>query len=89
MRTTSLDEVALVRAEFARLLQLHRYVGRVRVLLLGMLGRLPFGGQAWIYMNWLRGIQKLGHEVWYVEDEMTWPYDPLIDSARPRTARTR
>jgi hypothetical protein len=54
--------------------------GRVRVLLLGMLGRLPFGGQAWIYMNWLRGIQKLGHEVWYVEDEMTWPYDPLLDS---------
>jgi hypothetical protein len=68
------------RAYFARLLQLHRYVGLVRVVLLGMLGRLPFGGQAWIYMNWLRGIQKLGHEVWYVEDEMSWPYDPLQDT---------
>jgi hypothetical protein len=51
--------------------------GRLRVILLGMLGRLPFGGQAWIYLNWLRGIQKLGHDVWYVEDEMKWPYDPV------------
>ena len=41
-----------------------------------MMGRCPFGGQTWLYLNWLRGLQKLGHEVWYVEDDTVWPYHP-------------
>ena len=32
---------------------------------------------AWLYLNWLRGLQKLGHEVWYVEDDIVWFYDPV------------
>jgi pyridoxine kinase len=31
-----------------------------------MMGRCPFGGQTWLYLNWLRGLQRLGHEVWPV-----------------------
>ena len=42
-----------------------------------MFGRLPFGGQTWLYLNWLRAFQRLGHEVWYVEDDTVWPYDPV------------
>ena len=54
---------------------------RRRVLvILGMMGRCPFGGQTWLYLNWLRGFQRLGHEVWYVEDSATWPYDPRTDA---------
>ena len=49
---------------------------RLRLVVLGMMGRCPFGGQIWLYLNWLRGFQQLGHEVWYVEDDSTWPYDP-------------
>ena len=49
----------------------------MRVVVLGMLGRFPFGGHAWVYMNWLRGFQRLGHDVWYVEDDSVWPYDPV------------
>src|SRR5437762_7044929 len=49
---------------------------RRRLILLGMMGRCPFGGQTWLYLNWLRGFQRLGHDVWYVEDDSVWPYDP-------------
>jgi hypothetical protein len=48
----------------------------LRLIVLGMMGRCPFGGQTWLYLNWLRGLSKLGHEVWYVEDDSVWPYDP-------------
>jgi hypothetical protein len=49
---------------------------RLRIVVLGMMGRLPFGGHSWVFVNWLRGFQRLGHDVWYVEDDSTWPYDP-------------
>ena len=41
-----------------------------------MMGRCPYGGQTWLYLNWLRGLSSLGHDVWYVEDDSVWPYDP-------------
>lgn len=45
-----------------------------------MMGRCPYGGQTWLYLNWLRGFARLGHEVWYVEDDTVWPYDPVLDT---------
>ena len=53
----------------------------LRLVVLGMMGRCPFGGQTWLYLNWLRGLQRLGHEVWYVEDDESWPYDPVACTA--------
>jgi hypothetical protein len=53
---------------------------RRKLIVLGMMGRCPFGGQTWLYLNWLRGLQRLGHDVWYVEDDATWPYDPRADA---------
>jgi hypothetical protein len=50
---------------------------KLRLVVLGMMGRSPFGGQSWLYLNWLRGLLRLGHEVWYVEDDTVWPYDPV------------
>jgi hypothetical protein len=41
-----------------------------------MMGRCPFGGQTWLYLNWLRAFHCLGHQVWYVEDDTVWPYHP-------------
>jgi len=49
---------------------------KLRLVVLGMMGRCPFGGQTWLYLNWLRGLSRLGHDVWYVEDDTVWPYDP-------------
>jgi hypothetical protein len=45
-----------------------------------MMGRLPFGGQTWLYLGWLRGLSALGHDVYYVEDDKVWPYDPEANS---------
>jgi hypothetical protein len=50
------------------------------LVVLGMMGRCPFGGQTWLYLNWLRGLASQGHDVWYVEDDATWPYDPRANA---------
>jgi hypothetical protein len=49
---------------------------KLRLVILGMMGRIPFGGQTWLYLNWIRAFSRLGHEVYYVEDDTVWPYDP-------------
>jgi hypothetical protein len=51
-------------------------VPRLRIVMLGTMGRVPFGGHVWVHLNWLRGLHLLGHEVWYVEDDASWPFDP-------------
>jgi hypothetical protein len=55
-------------------------VRRLRLVVLGDIGGRPYGGQTWMILNWLRGLQALGHEVWYVEDHLWWPYDPEQDT---------
>jgi hypothetical protein len=52
----------------------------LKLVVLGMMGRVPFGGQTWLYLNWLRGLSGLGHDVYYVEDDTVWPYDPEVNS---------
>jgi hypothetical protein len=52
----------------------------LRLVVLGMMGRCPFAGQTWLYLNWLRGLHSLGYDVWYVEDDTVWPYDPVQDT---------
>lgn len=52
----------------------------LRLVLMGMMGQSPFGGQAWMHLNWMRGFQRLGHDVWYIEDSTAWPYDPVQDT---------
>ena len=49
---------------------------RLRLVIVGMMGRCPFGGQTWLYLNWLQAFSRLGHDVYYVEDDTVWPYDP-------------
>jgi hypothetical protein len=51
-------------------------LSKLRLVVMGMMGRCPYGGQTWLYLNWLRGLAANGHEVWYVEDDTLWPYDP-------------
>ena len=55
-------------------------MGKLRLVVMGMMGRCPYGGQTWLYLNWLRGLAANGHEVWYVEDDSVWPYDPEQDT---------
>jgi hypothetical protein len=53
---------------------------KLRLVVLSMMGRCPFGGQTLLSLNWLRGLAALGHEVWYVEDDSVWPYHPEKNS---------
>jgi hypothetical protein len=51
----------------------------VHLVVLGMMGAYPFGGQTWLYLNWLSALRRLGHDVWYVEDNGFWQYDPRVN----------
>ncbi|MDQ3929823.1 MAG: hypothetical protein M3328_11860, partial [Chloroflexota bacterium] len=49
---------------------------KLRLVVLGMMGRTPFAGVAWQVLHYLEGFRRLGHDVYYVEDTGDWPYDP-------------
>ncbi len=62
--------------------------GALRIVVTGGLGAMPFAGVAWQVMHYLEGFRRLGHEVHYLEDSGSWPYDPEQDtvSEDPRPA---
>jgi hypothetical protein len=49
---------------------------KLRIIVLGIMGRTPVAGVAWQALHYIEGIRRLGHEVYYVEDTQTWPYNP-------------
>lgn len=51
---------------------------RLTIIVLGYLIRGPMGGMVWSNLQYLRGLKKLGHEVYFVEDSDEYPscYDP-------------
>jgi len=53
---------------------------RLRIVLAGGLGALPFAGVGWQVLHHLEGLRRLGHRVLYLEDTGRWPYDPDADS---------
>ena len=53
---------------------------RGRIILLHFVGQMPLAGIAWQAVNYLRGLEKLGYDAWYVEDHGANPYDPRISS---------
>jgi len=46
----------------------------VIIILCGSIGQSVTGGQAWANMQYLLGFQKLGHDVYYLEDCGDWSY---------------
>jgi len=51
----------------------------MRVLVLGYLVRGPLGGIAWHYLQYVLGLHRLGHDVYFFEDSDDYPscYDPV------------
>jgi hypothetical protein len=49
----------------------------VIVVFAGCIGRFPVGGHAWVDMQYLLGLQDLGHDVYYLEDggAGSWVYN--------------
>src|ERR1700746_1906728 len=50
------------------------------IIVLHFAGQMPLAGIAWQAMHYLLGLERLGFEVWYVEDGGANPYDPRQDS---------
>lgn len=48
----------------------------MRLIVLGMMGRMPIAGVVWQVLHYLEGFRRLGFEVFYVEDTGAWPYNP-------------
>jgi hypothetical protein len=58
----------------------------LRIVVTGMVGIFPVGGVAWDYLQYVIGLARLGHDVFYHEDTWSWPYHPL---ERTRTSDAR
>jgi hypothetical protein len=59
-------------------------VSKLRIVVLGYLVRGPIGGMAWHHLQYVLGLQSLGHDVYFAEDSDDYPscYDPsrgLVD----------
>jgi glycosyltransferase involved in cell wall biosynthesis len=57
-----------------------RIAKRLKIVMLGMMGSAPYAGQTWLHLNWLRALSGLGHDVYYLEDDTVWPYDPRAEA---------
>ena len=48
-------------------------------VLAGIIGRFPVGGVTWCALHYIAGLQRLGWDVFYVEDTGECPYDPVAN----------
>jgi hypothetical protein len=53
---------------------------RSRILVLHLAGQYPLGGIGWQAVHYVVGLARLGHDVYYVEDSASPPYDPRAKS---------
>lgn len=49
---------------------------RLRVVVTGLLAQYPLGGTAWDYLQYPVGLDRMGHDVYYVENTGLWPFNP-------------
>jgi hypothetical protein len=54
---------------------------KLRIIVLGIMGRTPVAGVAWQALHYIEGIRRLGHDVYYLEDTQTWPYNPETETS--------
>ena len=50
---------------------------RKKIIVLGFMGGCPIAGVIWQHVHYIVGLQRLGHEVYYVEDTSNYPYNPV------------
>jgi len=49
---------------------------RKRLVVMGFMGSIPIAGVIWQHIHYIVGLQRLGHDVYYIEDSARLPYDP-------------
>src|SRR5215212_2137257 len=56
----------------------------LRIIVTGLIAQHPaLGGVAWDYLQYVIGLARLGHDVYYHEDTWSWPYHPLEATYTP------
>lgn len=50
---------------------------RKRVVVMGFMGGCPIAGVVWQHIHYIVGLQRLGHDVYYIEDSARYPYNPM------------
>ena len=48
----------------------------LRIIVTGLIAQYPLGGVTRDYVQYVLGLARLGHDVYYVEDTGQWPYNP-------------
>ncbi len=48
----------------------------LRIVVSGYIAQYPLGGVACDYLQYVVGLKRLGHDVYYLEDTGLWPYHP-------------
>jgi len=49
---------------------------RLRIIVSGLIAQYPLGGVSWDYLQYVLGLSRMGHDVYYLEDTGFWPYNP-------------
>jgi hypothetical protein len=49
---------------------------RKRIIVMGFMGSCPIAGVIWQHLHYMIGLQRLGHDVYYIEDSARIPYNP-------------
>lgn len=57
---------------------------RKRILVMGFMGSIPIAGVIWQHIHYILGLQRLGHDVYYIEDSERCPYNPETLEDDPR-----
>jgi hypothetical protein len=50
---------------------------RKRIVVMGFMGGCPIAGVIWQHLHYIAGLQRLGHEVYYIEDSARYVYNPV------------
>jgi hypothetical protein len=48
---------------------------RKKIVVMGFMGSIPIAGVIWQHIHYLVGLQRLGHDVYYIEDSARLPYN--------------
>ena len=49
---------------------------RKKLVVMGFMAGIPVAGVIWQHIHYIVGLQRLGHDVYYIEDSARHPYDP-------------
>jgi hypothetical protein len=51
-------------------------ISSLRIIVTGLIAQHPrLGGVTWDYLQYVLGLARLGHDIYYVEDSGQWPYN--------------